>query len=209
MESSNLYENKHAARRHAPSRTIFEVGHADIPLSEWEAFRDAPPRDLIEKVIDRSETELPDYCVPLARGVAMASGTLLERAGYRPGRSRPRRWFSLRANCSRGWDGAAFVGEDGGGLYTRRYGDLWSVEWATQGMLPQILVVRLGSTPIVTRTCDGAMLLGELCLSAPPEGLCWVSVSGRNCGEHLIELAKARTANEAAVGCNPSMDEAA
>jgi hypothetical protein len=204
MDISNRYDNR-------PSRTIFEVGHADIPPSEWEAFRDAPPRDLIGEVVDRSKTELPEYCVPLARGVAVASDALLERAGYRPGRSRPRRWRPLRADCSRGWDGVAFVNEvrRGGGLYTRRYGDLWNVEWATQGMLPQILVVRDGSTPIVTHTCDEAMLLGELCLSAPPEKLCWVSVSGRDCGEDLIELAKERTVNEALVRCNPSMDEAA
>jgi hypothetical protein len=207
----NCYGNKHAARRHAPSRTIFEVGHADIPLSEWEAFRAAPPRDLIAEVIDRSNTEVPDYCVPLARGVAVASDALLERAGYCPGRSRPRRWDPLRSDFSRGWNGVTQVSEGrlGGLLYTRRYGGLWNVEWARQGMLPQILVFRFGSTPIVTRTCDEAMLLGELCLSSPPDGLCWVSVSGRDCGEHLIEFAKERTINEVLVRCNVSMDKAA
>lgn len=189
MGVSAFHSNKHASYR------IFERGHADIPLSNWEPFRDAPPRDLIEEVIDRSETQLPEYCVPLARGVAVSSSSLLQKAGHVCGFSRPRRWSPLRANCSRGWDGVAFVSEarHGGVLYTRRYGAVWNVECATQGMLPQILVFRFGSTPIVTRTCDEAMRLGEFCLSAPPDGLCWVSVSGRDCGEHLIEFAKERT----------------
>jgi hypothetical protein len=59
---------------------------------------------------------------------------------------------------------------------------------------------------MVTRTGEEAMRLGELCLSAPPDGLCWVSVSGRDRGEHLIEFAKERTVNEASV-C--AMDRAA
>jgi hypothetical protein len=53
------------------------------------------------------------------------------------------------------------------------------------------------------------MLLGELCLSAPPDGLCWVSVSGRDCGEHLIEFAEERAVNEARVRCDACMDKAA
>jgi hypothetical protein len=53
------------------------------------------------------------------------------------------------------------------------------------------------------------MLLGELCLWAPVEGLCWISVSGRDRGEHLIEFAKERTVKEALGPCNPSMAKAA
>jgi hypothetical protein len=211
MDISDRRSNKHAARQLAPSRTIFEIGNADIPLSEWEAFRATPPRDLVAEVIDRSETELPAYCVPLARGVAVASDALVHRAGYRSGSPRPRRWLPLRADCSRGWDGVALVSEARHGdlLYTRRYGDLWNVEWATQGMLPQILVARFGSTPLVSRTCHEAMRLGALCLSAPPDGLCWVSASGCDRSEHLIELAKERTVNEAGGRCDTSMDRAA
>jgi hypothetical protein len=208
MDISNFRDDRRAAGRRAPAYRIFERGHADIPLSDWEPFRVAPPRDLIDEVIDRSETELPECCVPLARGVAVVSRSLLQKAGHVCGSSRPRRWNPLRGDfLTRGWDGVAFVSESrrGGMLYTRRYGGLWNVEWATQGMFPQILVFRFGSTPLVARTCDEAMRLGELCLSAPPDGLCWVSVSGRDCSEHLIEFAKERAVNEALGRCTPSM----
>jgi hypothetical protein len=50
------------------------------------------------------------------------------------------------------------------------------------------------------------MRLGGLCLSAPPDGLCWVSVSGCDRGENLTAFAKERTVNEARV-C--AMDKAA
>jgi hypothetical protein len=85
------------------------IAHAEMPLSDWKAFRDAPPRDLIEEVIDRSETDLPEYCAPLARGVAVASNSLLQKVGHVCGSGRPRRWHPLRADCNWGWDGVAFV----------------------------------------------------------------------------------------------------
>ena len=130
MNISNFRDSKPVAAPRAPSYGMFEVGHASIPLSEWQAFRDAPPRNLVEEVIDRSKTKLPEYCVPLARGVAVASDALLAGAGYSGGYQRPRRWQPLRGDCSRGWDGVAFVNEGrcGGMLYTRRYGDVWNVE---------------------------------------------------------------------------------
>jgi hypothetical protein len=111
----------HKAERRRPRYDMFEIGHDDIPRSDWEAFRDAPPRDLIDEVIDRSETELLDYCVPLARGVGVASDSLLDKAGYRRGSKRPRRWHPLRADCSRGWDGVALVSEGRhGACYARK-----------------------------------------------------------------------------------------
>ena len=68
------------------------VAHPHIPLSGWQTFRKEFSPYLIKEVIDRSEIKLPDWFVPLARGVAIASDHLLHRAGYRPGSYRPRGW---------------------------------------------------------------------------------------------------------------------
>lgn len=179
--------------------SIFELGHADASQSSWEAFRNEPSQLLFSEIIDRSNTEWPDHCVPLARGVAVASPLLLRAAGYCHGSRIPRCWRYLASEQLVGGPSPGLaqshfviVSEDWHGalLYTRRYGDLWNVEWATQGMLPQTLVFRSGSTPIVARTYEAAMRLGEFCISTPPRGLCWVSVSGCDRDENLIEFAK-------------------
>jgi hypothetical protein len=165
MDMSDCQDNKHAAGRCAPSYGIFEIGHADVPLSDWEAFRDAPPRDLIEEVIDRSETELPADFVPKARGVALPSRSLLRRAEIHG-------FYSHRSQHA----GRDFVRQDWDGTWldTQRFGGLWTVEWLTW-VTPQILVHRLGSTPIVTHTSREAIRLAELCTLDPPPGLCWVA----------------------------------
>jgi hypothetical protein len=143
----------------------FEVGHKDIPLSDYEAFRAAPPPELIERVIDRRETGLLGSFVPNARGVALASSLLLRIAKIRGSHSN-----SLKCAgpdfVRRDWDGTC--------LDTERFGDLWTVEWLTW-VSPQVLVHRIGSTPIVTRTSEEALQLAELCASDPPRGLCWIA----------------------------------
>jgi hypothetical protein len=64
---------------------VHDACHPDVPLSDWEAFRNEASPYLIERVLDRSETRLPRWFLPLARGAAIASPYLLARAGYRPG----------------------------------------------------------------------------------------------------------------------------
>jgi hypothetical protein len=145
------HANRQPAHRRAPNPMIFEIGHADIPLSEWEAFRAAPPGDLIEDVIDRSRTELPARFVPNARGGSWIA----------PARPETR----VRTSCGR-------VGTRLG--WIQRFGDLWTVEWLTW-VTPQVLVHRTGSTPIVARTSEEALRLAELCTLDPPPGLCWVA----------------------------------
>jgi hypothetical protein len=165
METGDRHGNKRELWRRAPNYGIFEIGHADIPLSDWEAFRDAPPRDLIEEVVDRSETELPPGFVPKARGVAFPSRALLHRAVIHG-------FYSHRSQHA----GREFVRQDWDGTWldTSRFGDLWTVEWLTW-VTPQVLVHRIGSTPIVARTSEEAIRLAELCTLDPPPGLCWVA----------------------------------
>jgi hypothetical protein len=59
---------------------ILEVGHPNVPLADWQAFRKECWPSTIKEVIDRSEIKLPDWFVPLARGIAIASDHLLHRA---------------------------------------------------------------------------------------------------------------------------------
>jgi hypothetical protein len=123
---------------------------------------------------------------------------LLRRAGYRRGRI-PSRWEFLGSDFV--WDSVH------GPLWSQRYGDLWSIQWGGIGMLPQALVYRFGSTPIVTRTGEEAMRLAEHCISNPSSGLCWVSIRGGACGEHLIEFAKQRNISEALAGRDAHIED--
>jgi hypothetical protein len=59
--------------------------HPNTSPANWKNFQDAFSPLLIERLVDRSATQLPDWFVPLARGVAIASPSLLRHAGYRPG----------------------------------------------------------------------------------------------------------------------------
>jgi hypothetical protein len=60
---------------------LHEQENPPVPPSDWQAFREAHPPFLIEEVIDRSEARLPDWFVPSAPGVAIASDYLLRQAG--------------------------------------------------------------------------------------------------------------------------------
>ena len=70
---------------------MFEEGHPIISLSAWKGFcawekslKGFPSR-LIDEMVDRNECGcLPDWFVPLAYGVAIASDALLRKAGHRP-----------------------------------------------------------------------------------------------------------------------------
>ena len=47
--------------------------HPDVSLSDWKAFRNWVSPYPFEKVLDRSETRLPHWYLPLARGAAIPS----------------------------------------------------------------------------------------------------------------------------------------
>ena len=77
---------------------MFEEGHPIISHSDWKGFCASQkslkdfPSHLIGEVIDRDEARLPNWFVPLARGVAIASDALLRKVDHRPGMRRPRGW---------------------------------------------------------------------------------------------------------------------
>ena len=72
---------------------FYDVNNPDITLADWERLRKEFPRDLIDDVIDRNEAWLPDWFVPSARGVAIASDKLLRRAGYHNEKRCPHGWL--------------------------------------------------------------------------------------------------------------------
>jgi hypothetical protein len=59
---------------------FYDADHPDVSLSDWRTFVRECPSDLIVELIDRSEIGLPDWFVPLARGVGIASDALLRKA---------------------------------------------------------------------------------------------------------------------------------
>jgi hypothetical protein len=52
---------------------IHEPGHPNTTLSDWQAFREDFSTHYFDEVIDRSELDLPDLMLPLARGGVIAS----------------------------------------------------------------------------------------------------------------------------------------
>ena len=71
---------------------FYDIGHPHVTPSDWHAFLKEFSPHLADEVINRSETDLPDWFVPLARGVAIASDALLRKVGHRHGSYRPRGW---------------------------------------------------------------------------------------------------------------------
>jgi hypothetical protein len=78
---------------------VFEHGHPNVTLKDWQGFKswqksqEVLPSHLIDEVVDRNETGLPDRFVPLARGGAIASDHFLHQAGHYHGKRRPPGWF--------------------------------------------------------------------------------------------------------------------
>ncbi len=154
---------------------IYEIEHPYTRLSDWKTFRKEHSPYLISEVIDRSEIDLPEWFLPLARGVAIASPYLLSMVGCGAGSRRPRGWRSTDPHVfSRRLDRRTT-------LVVRRCDNLnlWSAErWRAEpptAKSDEVLVFRFGLTPIFARKYQGAMYLAEYCtLHDPPGGLHWV-----------------------------------
>jgi hypothetical protein len=159
---------------------FYDPDHPDVSLREWETFRKEFPRHLIAEVIDRSDAKLPDWLVPFARGVAIASDDLLRDVGYRPGMYRPRGWRkSILYWDVLMWD---IFPDRSQYLVVRQcfVRGLWMVErWSEERRCDnadEILVHEFGSTPIFTRSYQSAMRLAMYCHeNGPPVGLRWIS----------------------------------
>ena len=186
---------------------IYDVGHPHVPQSDWQTFRKEFSPYLIKEVIDRSEITLPDWFVPLARGVAIASDHLLQKAGYRPGSYRPRGWrktaFDVFIKRPMADKDMSFAN-----LTVRQYDNQswWTIERYREGRkyeeITDVLVFDFGSTPIFCWNYQSAMRLAEYCqLNRPPPGLSWVAACPDD-KDGAIEFARKRRIDEAHCATN-------
>jgi hypothetical protein len=176
---------------------FYDVDHPEVQPSDWQKFVKEFPPHLIADVIDRRKIGLPDWFVPFARGVAIASNALLREAGHRSGMYRPRGWLNYNVDMFRSmidWDP-----NNARWLLVRQCAKqgLWTIErWRkkrTHGNADEVLVHEFGSTPIFTRSYQAAMRLAMYCHeNGPPVGLRWISA----CPENIQKLLDERRGNE-------------
>ena len=148
--------------------------HPDVSLSDWECFRNEVSPYLIEKVLERIQTRLPNWYLPLARGAAIASSSLLRRAGYSAGSDGALGWSNPRGD-------EPFKDLGRNCLIVQQCKPFWRIALDTSAFQAHghsyfALVHIFGSTPIITRTYQEAMCLAEFCVKTGtvPTGLCWV-----------------------------------
>jgi hypothetical protein len=151
-----------------------EDDHPDTNLSDWMAFNKDFSPYLIEEVVDRSELNLVDWFVPLARGVAIASPALLRRAGYLPGMDHRPGWRELQTGIFK-----RAIDLDTK-LMVRTFSNrgLWTIEHIiSTAPFAKTLVFLFGSTPIVAGNLQSATYLADLCLQNAPASLRWIKTS--------------------------------
>jgi hypothetical protein len=162
----------------------YDLNHSHVSPSDWQKF-DRRFSPLIGEVIDRDPTKLPDWFVPFAHGVFVASDALLRMAGHRDGMRRPRGWRDARGIDV---DGVYVQDVDPVDPYNSRWllvreclvPGLWMIErWSDRRRYrdaDDILVHEFGLTPIFTRSCPAAMRLAMHChTNGPPAGLHWIA----------------------------------
>jgi hypothetical protein len=66
-----------------------DEGHPDVPPSDWNAFRNEFSPYLFDEILDRSSVALPYWFMPLARGIAIPSTTLLAEPAIVPAQIAP------------------------------------------------------------------------------------------------------------------------
>ncbi len=153
-----------------------DEGHPNVPLANWNTFRNEASPLLIEELVDRGSIKLPEWFLPLARGAAITDPELLRRAGYRLGSRRAPGWDKLHRDVL-----SKDIGSES--LMVRGYCNqpLWTIERGGSPDRPHnrpnmALVHYFGSTPILTRTYQAATYLAEFCYrNDPPAGLRWVN----------------------------------
>jgi hypothetical protein len=150
------------------------LDHPNLPLPDWQNFKMEGQSPWIEQVMDRSEARLPDWFMPLARGVVIPSDALFHEVGYRQGTRRPPGWIETSAGFYQ------WLISPGQILVVRRCDParLWTVErWVTDAKyeVDQVLVHNVGWTPVFTRSHQSAMRLANYCHeNGPPTDFSWV-----------------------------------
>jgi hypothetical protein len=139
------------------------------------AISNTTPR-LVDGVLDRAETELPDWYLSQADGAVIAGADMLRAAGRRPGHSRPAGW-------SRGVSGFKKTSRDGKTiLWVQQCGKFWIIERSlpvdADLVKDETLVFAFGPRQICTRTPEAAMWLAEYCdpMPRPPVAGYWANV---------------------------------
>lgn len=151
----------------------YRIDCPKIPLSDWQRFRKHFPESYFETVLDRQAVGLPDWFIPFAWGVAVASPALIHRVQQRPCKEPSWDWIPAASGESfRRCMGAC-------SLIVRltEHDDLWTIErWSRNGPeVDEVLCFRYGWTPLYARTSDQAKCLATYChLNGPPPGFHWV-----------------------------------
>jgi hypothetical protein len=125
---------------------------------------EAAPR-LFDAIIDRAQTEMPEWYLRWAQGVLIAAPGILSTSGHRPGTFHAAGW-------SRGASGFKRASRDGKSvLWVQQCGKFWIIERSihldsvyTQD---EALISSFGARPIWTRTRQAAMELAEYCDPLP------------------------------------------
>jgi hypothetical protein len=191
---------------------FYDTDHPNVSLSEWERFLKELPTHLIAEVIDRSKSGLPDWFVPLARGVGIASDALLRKVGHQHGMNRPGGWRKTHCDVF-----VRDIGPEGREhlkcLKVRQCNDqgLWTAErWSETRQCSnsdEMLVYPFGSTPIFTRCYQSAMQLAQYSHeNGPPDGLRWISACPKD-GKDAIEFARERSIDEAPAHRNAHQED--
>lgn len=180
---------------------FYDVERPEIRLLEWERFCEEFPPHLIEHALDRDKACLPDWFMPLAWGVAIASDELLREAGYRDGMREPGGWREATPHYfehdieNDHWFRGSF-------LLVRESDEtgLWTIERLAPSRryeVDQVLGHIFGGTPIFTRSYQSAMCLAMHChIKEPPPGLRWIKAPQRNEVKGVTEFARMRRFDE-------------
>jgi hypothetical protein len=153
-------------------------------------------------VIDRNKTALPDFFVPLARGIAVPSDLMLRKAARTRAFQELPVWVQLLPYTFKTQLSLKCA------LCVEKVGDLWTIGRARAdeagNYQTEVLVFRFGSTPIFTRTYCEAMYLAECCSREPMSGLMWVDSQPLGSEDDAMADARERRIREALACCHPS-----
>ena len=120
---------------------------------------------LFVQVLDRAQTEMPEWYLRSAQGVLIAGPGILSTSGHRPG-------IFHAAGWCRGESGFRKVSRDGKSvLWVQPCGKFWIIERSIHldavYMQDEALISAFGARPIWTRTRQAAMQLAEHCDPMP------------------------------------------
>jgi hypothetical protein len=151
-----------------------EPGHGNISYSSSQELKqwimEATP-SLAQRFIERGDTDLPVWFVPLARDVMVASPHLLRQAGFVSGLPMPGSWHTSSSECTRTLDGLT--------LAVERYGSLWTIQRRHEHQAKarsEVLVCRVGSMPIVAEDAQAAAHVAMHCHKTKIRNLEWIPI---------------------------------